>query len=177
MLQMPSKNWSAIAGRGRDSCTLRVRGPASIHEARHGDAAASSFGARAASDSLATLAAFVACAGAGSASRPREHRASAPSTPSTVLTEAEIMRAGAGTAYGTIEQLRPWYLSRTRTRGASCERAVYVDRTRQSGLDALRGLSSASLLEIRILEAPEATIRFGTGHCAGAIVVVTQRGR
>jgi hypothetical protein len=123
---------------------------------------------------LATVATFVACASAGSTSRSQAPRASVPST---TLTEADVTRAGASTAYGTIERLRPWYLSLTRTRGATCERAVYVDRTRLGGLDALRGISSASVWQIRILDAPEATTRFGTGHCAGAIVVVTRPGR
>ena len=99
------------------------------------------------------------------------------SVSSTVLTEAEITRADASTAYETIERLRPWYLSLIWTRGASCERAVYVDGMWLGGLDKLRGISSASVWQIRSLDAPEATTRFGSGHCAGAIVVVTQGGR
>jgi len=123
---------------------------------------------------LATLTAFVACASAGSA---RHSRVQGASVSSTLITEAEITRAGAGTAYETMEQLRPWYLSLTRTRGAPCERVVYVDRTRLGGLDALRGIQSASVREIQILDARDATMRFGSGHCAGAIVVVIRVGR
>lgn len=94
-----------------------------------------------------------------------------------MLNEAEITRAGARTAYEAIERLRPWYLSLTRTRGASGERAVYVDGMRLGGLDALRGIPSASVREIRTLDSREATMRFGTGHSAGAIVVLTRVGR
>ena len=123
---------------------------------------------------VVTLVAFVACANAGSARRSHVQRARVPSA---VLTEAEIRRADAGTAYESIERLRPWYLSLTWTRGASCERAVYVDGMRLGGLDKLHGISSASVWQIRSLDAPEATTRFGSGHCAGAIVVVTRASR
>ena len=173
MLRIPRNIWSALAGRERDSrmpCASTMR---SIDRPRRGDATRSPV-VRVPFLILATLAALVGCASAGSGSRSHLLRVS---TPSTVLTEAEITRAGARTAYETIERLRPWYLSLTRTRGASGGRAVYVDGMRLGGLDALHGIPSASVREIRTLDAREATTRFGTGPSAGAIVVVTRVGR
>ena len=174
MLRIPRYFLSALAGRERDRrmpCASTMR---SNDRPRRGDAARLPVVVRARFLILATLAALMACASADSASRSHLLRVS---TPSRVLTEAEITRAGARTAYETIERLRPWYLSLTRTRGASGERAVYVDGMRLGGLEALHGIPSASVREIRTLDAREATTRFGTGHSAGAIVVVTRVGR
>ena len=123
---------------------------------------------------LATLAAFAACTTAGGSSRSDARPASVPSS---VLTEAEITRAGAGTAYEAVERLRPWYMFRTRARGASCDLAVYVDGVRLGGLSALHGIPSTSVWQIRFLGGFDATTRFGNGHCAGAMVVVTRVGR
>lgn len=124
---------------------------------------------------LAALAALQAgCASAGSTSRSHVSRGF---TPSTVLTDAEITRGGTRTAYEAIQRLRPWYLSLTRARGASGERAVYVDGIRLGGLETLRGIPASDVREVRSLDAREATLRFGTGHSAGAIVVVTRTGR
>lgn len=151
---------------------LCIRNPASIDRPRRGTQPCHRF-VRGPFLILATLAAFVACASAGSAGRSRV----APSVPSALITEAEITRATAISAYESIQRLRPWYLSQTWTRGASCERAVYVDGMGLGGLDKLHGISSASVWQIRSLDASEAHMRFGTGHWGGAIVVVTRVGR
>ena len=52
-----------------------------------------------------------------------------------------------------------------------------VDGMRLGGLDALHELPSASVRKIRTLDARDATTRFGTGHSAGAIIVLTRVGR
>lgn len=173
MLCVSSENRTTIAGRERDTRMRRIRNATSVDRPRRGDADMP-LPVRAPLLILATLAAIVACGSAGSASRSHVRPASVPST---VLTEAEITRAGARTAHETIERLRPWYFALTRARGASGERAVYVDGMRLGGLEALHGIPSASVREIRSLNAREATTRFGTGHSAGAIVVVTRVGR
>lgn len=170
MLRIPRSVPSPLAGHSRDCRLPGASTMRSIDRPRRGDAARSPT-ARAPFLILATLAALVACASNGSGSRVHQLR---DSTPSTVVTEAEITRSGARTAYETMERLRPWYLSRTRTRGASCERVVYLDALRLGGLAELRGVSSANVAQIRSLSGPEATTLFGPGHCAGAIVVVTR---
>jgi hypothetical protein len=123
---------------------------------------------------LAMFSALAACARGASASGAPAHRTRLSST---VLTEAEIMRAGADDAYETIARLRPLYLSLMRTRTGSCERAVVVDGMRMGGLGELRRIRAENVREIRSLNAADATTLFGIGHCAGAIAVVTRVAR
>jgi hypothetical protein len=96
---------------------------------------------------------------------------------SSVITEQEIVRGNARTAYQTIERLRPHFLSVSRAQGSTGERVVYVDGVRLGTVAVLHQIPSASIREVRYLDAREATIRFGTGHSAGAIVVATKTGR
>ena len=94
-----------------------------------------------------------------------------------LLTQEEIARDGSRTAYQTIEHLRPQYLWMNRAHASTGERVVYVDEVRLGTIDALRGIASTTIREIRYLDAREATSRFGTGHSAGAIVILTKTGR
>lgn len=173
MLRIPRSFPSPLAGLKSESRMPGASTMRSIDRPRRGDAARSPT-ARNPFLIFATLAALVACASNGSGSRLHQLR---DRTPSTVVTEAEIARSGARTAYETMERIRPWYLSRTRTRGASCERVAYLDAVRLGGLAELRGVSSALVAQIRSLSGPEATTLFGPGHCAGAIVVLTRVSR
>jgi hypothetical protein len=82
------------------------------------------------------------------------------------------------TAYEVVEQLRPEYL---RNRGPTSvsrptppEAVVYLDGVRQGGLETLRRIRKQTLREIRYMDAREATTLYGTGHRAGAILVVTR---
>ncbi|HEX2189756.1 MAG TPA: carboxypeptidase regulatory-like domain-containing protein [Longimicrobiaceae bacterium] len=54
------------------------------------------------------------------------------------------------------------------------EIAVYVDGTRMGGTEELRRVPAASVATVEYLDGPSATIRFGTGHAQGAIVVTTR---
>lgn len=55
------------------------------------------------------------------------------------------------------------------------EIAVYVDGNRAGGVDELRQVPASLVVSIEYLDAPSASIRFGTGHAQGAIVVTTGR--
>lgn len=55
------------------------------------------------------------------------------------------------------------------------EIAVYVDGNRAGGVDELRQLPASLVVSIEYLDGPSASIRFGTGHAQGAIVVTTGR--
>lgn len=88
------------------------------------------------------------------------------------------------TAYEIIERLRPEWLS-ARQAGAFLGGnarvgeglvQVYLDDVRQSGVDELRTLEGRFLAEIRYLSSSDATMRFGTGHSAGAIMVTSRSG-
>lgn len=123
---------------------------------------------------VCSVAATVACGGATtSAARPGGMR----NDDSALLSEAEIARDGDRTVLETIQRLRPIYLSMARNRGSTGERVVYVDGVRVGTLEVLRGIRSSRVREVRWLDAREATIRFGTGHSAGAILIATKTGR
>jgi hypothetical protein len=55
------------------------------------------------------------------------------------------------------------------------EIAVYVDGNRAGGVEELRQVPATLVVSIEYLDAPSASIRFGTGHAQGAIVVTTGR--
>lgn len=93
-----------------------------------------------------------------------------------VLTEGEIGGASARTALDVIRRLRPEYLAFTRRNGLGDEVAVYVDGIRLGTVEALGNISATNVREVRRLDARDATTRFGTGHTAGAILILTKSG-
>ena len=91
-----------------------------------------------------------------------------------VLKGNEIRACDVRTAYDAIERLRPQFLRWTRGSEAGAgQLAVYIDQMRASGLERLRLIPAASVREIRLLRADEATLRYGSGNNAGALDVVT----
>jgi hypothetical protein len=123
---------------------------------------------------IVALVGVAGCASGGARSKPlsRNQKSSA-----SIITEKEISDSPGRTAYDTIEYLRPLFLSVSRARGSLAERWVYVDGMRVGGLDALRGIRSSTIREIRLLDASEATLQFGSGHSLGAVLVLTRNGR
>jgi hypothetical protein len=102
---------------------------------------------------------------------------------SNVITSEEITAGAGSTAYEVIQRLRPNYL---RTRGAvrgaptasgnnlePIDIVVYVNESRVGGSDQLRQISVHDIREIRYFSANEATTKWGTGHSAGAIQVLS----
>lgn len=89
----------------------------------------------------------------------------------------EIESAGATDTYELIRKLRPaWFRG---ARGASSLGSqptvvVYVNGLRHGGPASLRDIPLGHVLEIRFLDASDATTRFGIGHGAGAIDVITR---
>ena len=95
-----------------------------------------------------------------------------------VITQDEIASISARTALDVIQKLRPQFL---RTRGAvsvtdptPLRPIVYIDNVSVGGLEALNRVPASTISEIRYLDANEATMRFGTGHGGGAILVRTR---
>lgn len=124
------------------------------------------------SSSLLLLLGAVACAsGSGGA-------AGAPPIQRDVLLADEIQRTAAVTAYDAVRQLRPEWLrrrGRSSIQNATAEvLVVYLDGTRFGGPETLRSVAIGSVLEIRHLDASNATTRFGTGHAGGALLVRTK---
>ena len=100
-----------------------------------------------------------------------------------VISTEEITQSAAANAYDLIQRLRPNYL---RTRGAvhgtpdkanklePVDVVVYLNDNRLGTSDQLRQISTMDIREIRYFSSSEATTKWGTGHSAGAIQVVTR---
>ncbi len=95
-----------------------------------------------------------------------------------VLTLEQIRRIDAHDALDVVRRLRPAWL---RPRGATrfggepvAEPVVYLDNVYIGDPRALAGVRAENLYEIQHLSASDATIRYGTGHTAGAILVTTK---
>lgn len=112
------------------------------------------------------------CASSGASGRQPSRLGS-----STVLTDVEITRTTAQDALRAIELARPaWLVARASGLSGSRDRIqAYVEGVHYSDLNDLRNVSVAMVREIRFLDAREATTRFGTGHGAGAIVVLLKQ--
>jgi hypothetical protein len=103
---------------------------------------------------------------------------------SNVITSEEIAAGAGATAYEVIQRLRPSYLhTRGAMRGAptgdsnnleAVDVVVYVGDNRVGGSDQLRQISVNEIREIRYFTASEATTKWGTGHSAGAIQVLSR---
>ena len=74
-------------------------------------------------------------------------------------------------AYQAIQRLRPQWL---RSRGSGSP-VLYVDGTRRGGMDELRSIRVADIQQLEYMSSSDASVRFGTGHQAGAILVNTRR--
>ena len=104
------------------------------------------------------------------------------SYPPNEVSRAEIMERGANahTAMQLIRRLRPAWL---RSRGSNSFTApgamypvVYVDNIRRpGGLSALFSIPSTEIRVMEFIGPADATTRWGTGHQAGVIRVMTGR--
>ena len=97
---------------------------------------------------------------------------------SNLITAEEIAGASAKDAFEAVQLLRPQWL---RTRGVSSpssleaiEVAAYVNSSRYGGVENLRSVPAANVIEIRYLNAADATTLYGTGNLGGAILVKTK---
>jgi len=127
---------------------------------------------------LAMIALAVGCASGGVPTTGKNQN-------QNVITSEEIARTSASNAYELIQHLRPNYL---RTRGAvhgapssdgtnhleAVDLVVYLNESRFGGSDQLRQITLSDIREIRYYSASEATTKWGTGHSAGAIQVLTR---
>jgi len=95
-----------------------------------------------------------------------------------LITAEEIAGSTAKDAFEAVQLLRPQWL---RTRGVSStssleaiEVATYVNGSRYGGAENLRNVPAANVIEIRYLNATDATTLYGTGNLGGAIMVKTK---
>jgi hypothetical protein len=116
---------------------------------------------------LTTVVLLGACAGT--------HTGTARPINSNLITHKEVVEAGPSSAYDLIAKLRPLWLQK-RGEGSffqPSEVVIYLDGTRLGGPDELQNISSTNIDTLQFLDARLATLRFGAGHVAGAILIKT----
>jgi len=74
-------------------------------------------------------------------------------------------------AYEAVRRLRPTWLQ---TRTGASPGFVLNGNAQMGGIDMMRQISVSEVLEIRFMNARDATTRFGTGYVSGAILVTTR---
>ena len=93
----------------------------------------------------------------------------------TELSEAQLNEM---TVYQVVQQVRPRMLSSlgpTSVTGMSNQLVVYMDATKMGSAETLKEIRMAEVQEIRYLPPSEATLRYGTGHENGVILVRRRR--
>lgn len=93
-----------------------------------------------------------------------------------VAMEKELRESSTRSALEFVRQHRPqWLRSRGSSgRGAPAEPVVYLGDVRLGGLESLAQFPTNNIKELRYHNATDATSRWGTGHSAGAIVIIQQ---
>ena len=98
-----------------------------------------------------------------------------------LISHEEIQHRGqnAPSAMDLIRRLRPRWLSprgqNSFTSGRTSYPIVYIDEIRHGGLPTLHSIPTAEILRLEYFNTADATTRWGTGHTAGVINVVTGR--
>lgn len=90
-----------------------------------------------------------------------------------VISQEQIDRYDGHSLYLLVQSVRPMWL---RTRGSGSMQLaepvrVYVDGVARGTVRTLENLHPRDVAEVRYLSGREATMRFGTGHPNGAILV------
>lgn len=102
-----------------------------------------------------------------------------------VLRPVEWQTLDYADSYTVVRRFRPWWLTGRRAGSYGIDVGnvgepyvkVYVDGILSSqGTRHLNAIAAQDVLEIRYLSPIDATLRFGTGHSAGAILVTTRAG-
>jgi len=95
------------------------------------------------------------------------------------ISPEEIAAEPVMSAAELVERLRPAWL---RSRGPESIRSgapslpiVYIDGVRSGGPEALRGIITQIIREIRFINGRDATTKYGLDHGAGVILVSTGR--
>jgi len=100
-----------------------------------------------------------------------------------VLTSEEIATTKAQNAYDAISLKRPFFLKSRGPRSLSSVPAgqtvefpvVYFDGMYYGEIESLRNITVEDIAEIDYLDFNAATLRFGTGHSGGIILVISKR--
>ena len=120
---------------------------------------------------LLAVAAVLGCVSTGS-------KSGIPPTSRSLITNEEIARSRATTAYGAVEQMRPlWLRSHGQTSVSmpgSQYANVYINKQRYGDITTLRSIPVDQVLEIRYYSPAESVSRFGAENVSG-VIEVTRR--
>lgn len=107
-------------------------------------------------------------------------RGPAPAAQPNLLTSEQLDSYRHLNAFDAIRQARPQWLRSTRGQSSivassTAQRGlrVYVDGILFGGAPDLQSIEVRSIREVRFLDARQATLRFGTNHAEGALVIST----
>jgi hypothetical protein len=97
-------------------------------------------------------------------------------TSSNRLTADEIAAAPVNNAYDALERLRPNFLRpRVTASRTSAYATVFIDGVRRGPLEVLRSVAATTVVEMRLINAADATTRYGLDIPGGVIEVQTIR--
>jgi hypothetical protein len=123
----------------------------------------------------ALLAAVAGCASPSAGDDAAGIRRSA-----TLITREELLTSPVVNLFDAIQQLRPRFLMQRGESSINFEAGtrtvVYVDGSRAGYAEVLQSIHPGEVFEVRYLDGPQATARFGLNHGGGAILVVRNRG-
>jgi hypothetical protein len=120
-----------------------------------------------------------ACASSRSDDASVERATRPPRRSNSLITREELVATNAPDAYQAVERLHPdWLRGRglTSLTGPAPKVIVYLDGQHLGELSMLSRFTLNGIKEIRFYNASDATQRWGTGHSAGVIEIVTQTG-
>jgi hypothetical protein len=123
------------------------------------------------------FAALALIASSGCASAPPANTETGARTQrrADVIAEDELRRSDAVNVLEAIRQLRPRFLQQRGDASINARSGmqvvVYIDDMRAGQLEVLESLHPTEVREIRHLDGPQASARFGLNHGGGAILV------
>jgi hypothetical protein len=92
------------------------------------------------------------------------------------ITEQDILKSHATSAYEVVERMKPMYLVSKVDLSPNGQREVYLNGVRLGGLDELRLIPAKEVKEIRFVRAVDGGV-YGVGRSGGAILVISRAGR
>ena len=119
------------------------------------------------------LAAVIGCGATSSGMQSQEIRRS----PDRITAE-EMASAGVATVYDAILRLRPDWFTRAAMRNAGGHTdaiQVYYESTHYGTVESLRQLAVGGVQDVKLLNATDATTRFGVGNSGGAILITIKQ--
>ena len=126
---------------------------------------------------LGGVAGCASSSGGGAATQQSQQSSSRTHGSRDRITQEELANIDVQNALQAVQRLRPQFLQ---TRGGASQSitqgpvdiVVYVDQTKMGGPSTLAQIPISDVKEIQYLSATDATQRYGTGHGAGAIIVI-----